>query len=430
MTPPSLKFDPSGKLLAATYVGGSMGDAPDGLSVSADGEVLYVGETLSTDFPVSANAFQSAHGGGGHDFFVVRLSSDLTKRWSTATYLGGSAHDNARGSLFGDDCALYVVGASDGGFPVKNAWQPVYGGGVDQWGNGDNVVAKFTPGWSVAALDRATSFPEDLRRRLLSPLQVLEEVIEPIEADSSGRLGSGLHVSGSMPLDAGLDLNGVIGGLLGDLAEEEGLAVLEVQQRLAGREQPREQLADVLHVRGLGDGRVDHPLELGPQRGARVVDRHLEPAVVLDHLPLVEFVVPAPLGGRGDEVAALRPIRGLGAYSLKSRALFGVFGLVRSVISPRARVGADFKPPTSCSTAASSQSSCFVGSGDSLRANTGVSGAFGRLRTSPHPVWNSKPSARWTPIPPPLCAATNESRSGSADSPRTTASATASACAS
>ena len=31
------------------------------------------------------------------------------------------------------------------GFPVVNAWQPDYGGGVDQWGNGDNIVAKFTP---------------------------------------------------------------------------------------------------------------------------------------------------------------------------------------------------------------------------------------------------------------------------------------------
>ena len=99
----------------------------------------------STDFPVSANAHQSAHGGGGHDFFVVRLSSDLTTL-VYATYLGGVAHDNARGSLFGGDCALYVVGASGGpGFPVVDAWQPAYGGGVDQWGNGDNVIAKFTP---------------------------------------------------------------------------------------------------------------------------------------------------------------------------------------------------------------------------------------------------------------------------------------------
>jgi hypothetical protein len=47
------KFDPSGKFLAATYVGGSGGEGPDGLSVSADGEVLFVGETNSTDFPVT-----------------------------------------------------------------------------------------------------------------------------------------------------------------------------------------------------------------------------------------------------------------------------------------------------------------------------------------------------------------------------------------
>jgi hypothetical protein len=62
------------------------------------------------------------------------------------SYFGGSGHDNGRGALFGDDCALYLVGASDGGFPVKNAWQPVYGGGVDMWGNGDNVVIKLVPG--------------------------------------------------------------------------------------------------------------------------------------------------------------------------------------------------------------------------------------------------------------------------------------------
>lgn len=139
------KFDPAGKLLAGTYFGGKLGDAPDGLTVSADGEVLFVGETLSTDLPVTANAHQGVHGGGGHDFMVVRLASDLASA-PYATYLGGGAHDNARGALYGDDCALYVVGATGGpGFPVVAAWQASYGGGVDQWGNGDNIVAKFTP---------------------------------------------------------------------------------------------------------------------------------------------------------------------------------------------------------------------------------------------------------------------------------------------
>jgi hypothetical protein len=138
------KFDPSGKFLAATYVGGSKGEGPDGLSVSADGEVLFVGETNSTDFPVTPGALQPTNG-GGFDFYVARLSSDLASM-VYGTYIGGGGHDNARGALFGDDCALYIVGASDGGFPVQNAWQPSYGGGVDNWGNGDNVVLKLVPG--------------------------------------------------------------------------------------------------------------------------------------------------------------------------------------------------------------------------------------------------------------------------------------------
>jgi hypothetical protein len=99
------KFDPSGKFLAATYVGGSGGEGPDGLSVSADGEVLFVGETNSTDFPVTPDAFQSKHG-GDFDIYAARLSGDLSSM-VYGSYFGGSGHDNGRGALFGDDCALY-----------------------------------------------------------------------------------------------------------------------------------------------------------------------------------------------------------------------------------------------------------------------------------------------------------------------------------
>src|SRR5258708_2422899 len=54
------KWDPSGtKLLWATYVGGSGDDVLGGMAVDASGNVYLTGWTSSSDFPVTAGAFQT-----------------------------------------------------------------------------------------------------------------------------------------------------------------------------------------------------------------------------------------------------------------------------------------------------------------------------------------------------------------------------------
>jgi hypothetical protein len=138
----AVRLDAQGALLAGTYVGGSGFEGADGLSVSASGEIVFAGETDSTDFPVTPGAIQAASG-GDVDAFVVRLGSDFSAL-RFASYLGGGAHDNGRAAFMADDCVVLVAGASAGpGWPTLDAYQPQFAGGGQNWGNGDNVLAKL-----------------------------------------------------------------------------------------------------------------------------------------------------------------------------------------------------------------------------------------------------------------------------------------------
>jgi hypothetical protein len=62
------------KLLYATYLGGSGEDLIRSLALGPNGEVYLVGNTSSTDFPVTAGALQTRIGGGPADAFVVKLT--------------------------------------------------------------------------------------------------------------------------------------------------------------------------------------------------------------------------------------------------------------------------------------------------------------------------------------------------------------------
>jgi len=157
------KFSPTGKLLAATYLGGN-GDEPNGpdqIAVDAKGAVVVAGASSSTDFPVTPGAFQIRNAAPGgkypYDGIVSVLSNDLSKLLYS-TYIGGTGDEMARACCFGPDGTLYVGGVTTSrDFPTKNAWQKKYGGDPGfgsvpnggqypvGWGNGDCWVAKFRP---------------------------------------------------------------------------------------------------------------------------------------------------------------------------------------------------------------------------------------------------------------------------------------------
>lgn len=113
------KFDPTGKLVFSTIIGGTGADNAYDLDLDASGNILVTGTTLSTDFPVQSNAFQTTGSVTGNAFALkLKPSGQIF----AATYLGGKilspqgnyCPDNAYTDAFGisHDAAgnVYVVG--------------------------------------------------------------------------------------------------------------------------------------------------------------------------------------------------------------------------------------------------------------------------------------------------------------------------------
>ena len=117
-------------LVYSTYLGGSgangNGDQGNGIAVDSSGSAYVVGTTYSTNFPVTAGAFQSTNNaqqaGHGSTVFVTKLNPGGTAL-VYSTYLGGSG--SASGGDFGYGIALdsannaYITGATNSkDFPV------------------------------------------------------------------------------------------------------------------------------------------------------------------------------------------------------------------------------------------------------------------------------------------------------------------------
>ncbi|HEY9283677.1 MAG TPA: SBBP repeat-containing protein, partial [Pyrinomonadaceae bacterium] len=87
-----LRLNPAGTaLLYATYVGGTGEEQGTGVAVDAEGNAYVVGNTSSSNFPVTAGALQAAPG-GGTDGFAFKLNPSGTALLYS-TYLGGPSAD-------------------------------------------------------------------------------------------------------------------------------------------------------------------------------------------------------------------------------------------------------------------------------------------------------------------------------------------------
>jgi len=164
-----IKYDSSGSEMEyATYLGGSASEVPVSMIMNSKEELLIYGITNSTDFPVTADAYQSNFNGGtaiatilglimdnGADAFVVKLSKDGSQLLSS-TYLGGNGNDGInetngaltknygdqqRGEIFIDEADNVYIGGSTSStdlFQSVTSFDPAYHGGAT-----DAFVAKF-----------------------------------------------------------------------------------------------------------------------------------------------------------------------------------------------------------------------------------------------------------------------------------------------
>lgn len=155
-----LKFDSAGHdLLYATHLGGSGTDVPQSLIVNEAGELLVLGVTGSSNFPVSTDAYDQTFNGGlpytliggvdfttGSDLFIAKLSSDGSQLLAS-TYLGGSANDGrlpgtddlarnygdeSRGDINFDSQGNVIVASrtSSVDFPMIGSFDSTYSGGA------------------------------------------------------------------------------------------------------------------------------------------------------------------------------------------------------------------------------------------------------------------------------------------------------------
>jgi hypothetical protein len=147
-----------GALAYSTYLGGDGSDIIHAMVVDAGGNVYLTGETLSSNFPVTAGAFQTKHAGlpgtitgilapapTAPDAFVVKLNA--TGQIVYSTYLGGAGADVGLGIAVDSTGSAYVVGRTTSqNFPVT--------AGVVQThlaGSSDIFIAKLSPGGSALA---------------------------------------------------------------------------------------------------------------------------------------------------------------------------------------------------------------------------------------------------------------------------------------
>jgi len=125
------KLSSSGNaILYSTYLGGSLEDYSSDIAVDNSGNAYISGSTSSANFPIY-NSYQASYGGGAFDAFVAKFdNSGSTLLYST--YLGGSGLEWGRGIAVDPDGNSYVTGyTNSANFPTQNAYQAVYGGGVN-----------------------------------------------------------------------------------------------------------------------------------------------------------------------------------------------------------------------------------------------------------------------------------------------------------
>jgi hypothetical protein len=146
---PSLVWD--------TYLGGSDTDVVLGMTMNAQGKLVLTGYTLSSNFPVTADAAQPRLAGNGDAFVAIVDANPATPAAFLvySTYLGGSQGDVGYGVTQDSSGDLYVTGytlSSD--FPVTaGAPQTAWGKGVDVF------VSKIKPGVAgQAAIEFGTYF--------------------------------------------------------------------------------------------------------------------------------------------------------------------------------------------------------------------------------------------------------------------------------
>lgn len=168
-----LKINPNCTSLTwASYLGGSGGDGAFVLAIHPTNSELYVaGATTSTNFPMgnSAGVLYPTSQGGNADGFVSRISNDGT-RLISSSYMGTTSFDAIYGIQFDKYSFPYIMGVTEGAWPVQNAPYSV--------ANSKQFVSKLKP--DLSGFVYSTVFGNGSARPNISPVAFLVDRCENV----------------------------------------------------------------------------------------------------------------------------------------------------------------------------------------------------------------------------------------------------------
>jgi hypothetical protein len=116
-------------LVYSTYIGGNNGDYAYAISLDNFGNAYITGNTWSTDFDITPDAYQTSNE-GQHDVFVTKLNNTGTGLIHS-TFIGGSGSDYGRGIAIDGSGSAYITGhtySSSNYDTTSGAFQTTFGG--------------------------------------------------------------------------------------------------------------------------------------------------------------------------------------------------------------------------------------------------------------------------------------------------------------
>lgn len=194
------KIDPTGTTSQYfTFIGNGPASAI-AVPATGTGTAYVTGATPGGLTVTSTTAYQTV-AGGGTDAYLNRIETNQSGSSSLAysSYLGGAGNDQGTGVAADGSGKAYVTGFAAAGFPVKNAFQGTFGGGIS-----DIFFAEFDTTQSMSASLVTSSYIGGAANEVGTAIAMNGNAlaISGYSADSSGGAIGGLAygIEGISPL--------------------------------------------------------------------------------------------------------------------------------------------------------------------------------------------------------------------------------------